>query len=207
MLLSGGIDSATCLYLARKKGYRNRALTVKFHRMAESELKAANAIAQGAMVEEHRIVEIPQLEEIGDLDVGRRFRGLPPTYIPMRNSIFYSLGASFAEEVGANYIIGGHNREDMQVFMDTTPAFFESFQKAIWAGSRLLRKKRTAILRPLQLKSKAEVVSFGARLGVPFERTWSCYREGTEHCWKCEGCKKRTDAFTRAGVKDPISLG
>ncbi len=191
----------------RKKGYRNRALTVKFHRMAESELRAAKAIAESAMVEEHRIIEIPQLREIGDLEGGRGFRDLPPTYIPMRNSIFYSLAASFAEEVGASYIIGGHNRDDMQVFMDTTPAFFESFQKAIWAGSRLLRKKRTTILRPLQLKSKADVVSFGARLGVPFEHTWSCYREGTKHCWRCEGCKKRTDAFTRAGFRDPILRG
>ncbi len=175
--------------------------------MAESELRAAKAIARSAMVEEHRIVEIPQLREIGDLEGGRRFRDLPPTYIPMRNSIFYSLAASFAEEVGASYIMGGHNREDIQVFMDTTPAFFESFQKAIWAGSRLLRENRTAILRPLQLKSKAEVVSFGATLGVPFEHTWSCYREGAEHCWKCEGCKKRTGAFARAGVTDPILRG
>ncbi len=118
-------------------------------------------------MEEHRVVEIPQLKEAGDTENGRNLRDLPPTYIPMRNGIFYSLAASFAEEVGADYIIGGHNREDVEVFPDTTPAFFESFQKAIWAGSKLLGERRTTILRPLQLKSKPEVVSLAAGLGVP----------------------------------------
>jgi len=167
-------------------------------------LRAAEAIAVSADVEEHRIVEIPQLAEIGDMKDKRGFGGLPPTYIPMRNSIFYSLAASFAEEVGASYIMGGHNREDLKVFLDATPEFFSSFQRAIWAGSKLLREKRTTILRPLQLKSKSEVVLLGAGLRVPFEKTWSCYREGAKHCWKCEGCRKRTDAFVQAGVRDPI---
>jgi len=157
-------------------------------------------------VEEHRVVEIPQLKEAGDMKDGRNFRDLPPTYIPMRNGIFYSVAASYAEEVGADYIIGGHNREDVEVFPDTSPAFFESFQKAIWAGSRLLGERRTTVLRPLQLKSKAEVVSLAAGLGVPLERTWSCYREGSRHCGECEGCRKRAKAFSEAGVSDPLRL-
>ena len=138
------------------------------------------------------------------MENGRNFRDLPQTYIPMRNGIFYSLAASYAEEVGAHYIIGGHNSEDVEVFADTTPAFFESLQKAIWAGSRRLGEIRTTILRPLQLKSKAEVVSLAAGLGVPLERTWSCYREGRRHCWVCEGCRKRAKAFLEAGVRDPL---
>ena len=155
-------------------------------------------------MEEHRFVEVPQLKEAGDMEDGRNFRHLPPTYIPMRNSIFYSLAASYAEEVGAHYIIGGHNREDVALFPDTAPAFFQNFQKAIWAGSRLLRGRRTTILRPLQLRSKAEVVSLAAGLGVPLERTWSCYREGRRQCGECEGCRKRVKAFSEAGVRDPL---
>ncbi len=122
----------------------------------------------------------------------------------MRNSVFYSLAASYAEEVGADYIIGGHNREDTEVFPDTTPAFFRTFQKAIWEGSRRLRERRTTILRPLQFKSKSEVVSLGASLGVPLEHTWSCHREGRRHCWECEGCRKRLKAFSAAGIADPL---
>jgi len=157
-------------------------------------------------VEEHRVVEIPQLKEAGDMEDGSNFRDLPPTYIPMRNGIFYSLAASYAEEVGADYIIGGHNREDVAVFPDTTPAFFDNFQKAIWAGSRRLGERRTTVLRPLQLKSKTEVVSLAAGLGVPLARTWSCYSEGRRHCWECEGCRKRARAFAQAGVRDPLRL-
>ena len=172
--------------------------------MAEGELRAAKAISELAGVEGRRIVEIPQLREVGDVRDARGFGDLPPTYIPMRNSIFYSLAASYAEEVGADYIIGGHNREDTATFTDTTPDFFRSFQKALWAGSRRLRERRTTILRPLQLKSKADVVSMAVSLGVPLERTWSCYREGRRHCWKCEGCRKRSKAFADSGLRDPL---
>ncbi len=174
--------------------------------MAEGELRSAHEISVLAGTEEHRIVEIPQLKEVGDMDGGRSFRDLPPTYIPMRNGIFYSLAASYAEEVGAHYIIGGHNREDAEVFLDTTPAFFESLQKAIWAGSRRLGEGRMTIMRPLQLKSKAEVVRLAASLGVPLEHTWSCYREGRRHCGECEGCRRRARAFSEAGVSDPLHL-
>lgn len=191
------------MYLARMKRYRSRALTVKFHRIATGELRAARAIARSGGAAEHRLVEIPELKEASDIP-GGRFEGLPPTYIPMRNSVFYSLAASFAEEVGASYIIGGHNREDREVFADATPEFFQSFQRVIWAGSRTLREKRTTILRPLQLKTKPEVIAFAAGLEVPFELTWSCHREGSSHCWNCEGCTSRERAFRSAGIRDPL---
>jgi len=175
--------------------------------MAESELRAAEAIARSASVLEHRIVKIPQLREVGDIEDARRFRGLPTTYIPMRNGIFYSLAASYAEEVGASYIMGGHNRDDLGIFADTTPAFFENLQRALWAGSRLLRESKTTILRPMQLRTKREVVIVAARLRVPFQQTWSCHREGRRHCWECEGCIGRVNAFREAGVTDPLRRG
>ncbi len=186
-----------------KKGYKTRALTIEFYRIAKGELRAANSIAKKAGVVEHRIVELPSLKESGDIRVDV-FGGLPSTYIPMRNAVFYSLAASYAEEVGANYILGGHNRDDLGIFEDTRQEFFDDIQRALWSGSSRLKKRRTTILRPLQRMSKGEVVSYASRLNVPLELTWSCHREGKEHCWECDGCRARVEAFKLADVEDPL---
>lgn len=204
MLLSGGIDSATCLYHAGRQGYGLRALTIAFYGIAEGEVNAAKAIATAAGVEEHRLVNMPDLREVGDIP-GFKLRGFPPTYIPQRNSIFYGIAASYAEEVGADFIIGGHNREDQLTFDDTKDKYFESLQKAFWAASSALRARRTTILRPLRTKTKPEVIRYASALKVPLELTWSCHREGTSHCWSCDGCRARTRNFALAGVEDPAA--
>ena len=129
---------------------------------------------------------------------------MPPTYIPMRNGIFYSLAASYAEEVGADLIVGGHNKDDVKTFADAAPAFFERLERAFWAGSPVLRKKRTRILLPLSERTKAQVVRLASSLEVPLELTWSCHGEGGSHCWECDGCRARMAAFERAGVADPL---
>ena len=163
---------------------------------------AAN-IAKRASVREHRLVRLPDLREAGDIP-GFNFRGHPPTYIPLRNSIFYSCAASYAEEVSAGSIVGGHNKDDEKVFEDASPSFFDSLQTALWAGSVVLRRNRTAVLRPLKSLNKAEVVRLASSEGVPLDLTWSCHRNRDEHCWKCEGCVSRMRAFGRAGVEDPL---
>jgi 7-cyano-7-deazaguanine synthase len=206
VLLSGGIDSATCLYFSRRKGYRNHALTMLFHRIADGEVSSAKAIALAAGVVEHRIVRLPDLMEVGEMmEVRETFVGLPPTYIPSRNMIFYGLAASFAEEIGADYIMGGHNKDDTQIFEDTRRDFFTSLQETIWNSSNRIRKKRTTVLRPLQHMTKPEVISLAAKLEVPLELTWSCHEEGSSPCFKCEGCIKRREAFAKTGVSDPLS--
>jgi 7-cyano-7-deazaguanine synthase len=205
VLLSGGIDSATCLYIARKKGYGLHALTMAFHRIARGEVNAARGIASSAGVKEHRIVDLPDLREAGDMP-GRPFRRVvPSSYIPQRNTIFYGIAASFAEEVGADCIVGGHNSDDQSVFDDTGELFFRNLQRAIWAGSSNLREKKTMILRPLRRMTKPEVVRLAVSLGVPLELTWSCHREATIHCWKCDGCRARSRSFKQAGVRDPLA--
>ncbi len=205
MLLSGGIDSATALFLCQGR-YSVRALTFEYHGIADRELESAKAIADFAGVTEHRRVRLPDLREAGDIR-GAKFGGLPPTYIPLRNSIFYSFAASYAEEVGASAVVGGHNKDDSEVFEDVSSEFFTLLRGALSAGSALLRKKRFEIIRPLKAKRKAEVVKLAASLGVPLELTWSCHRDGPSHCWRCPGCQARASSFVNARVQDPLSVG
>jgi 7-cyano-7-deazaguanine synthase len=203
VLLSGGIDSATALLLAQRT-HTARALTFEYHGMALSELEAARKVAGWAEVKEHRVVRVPDLKEAGDIG-GDRFKRLPPTYIPMRNAIFYSFASSYAEEVGAAVIVGGHNKDDLAVFRDVSGRFFRALQSAFREGSSSLGHNRVRISRPLQKMTKPEVIRRASRLRVPLELTWSCHLDGPAHCWRCPGCISRSDAFMKAGVKDPLS--
>ncbi len=203
MLLSGGIDSATVLYLTRQSNYV-RAVTFEYNGMADRELQSARTVASLAGVTEHRFIRLPDLKEAGDIP-GFKLKGLPPTYIPLRNIIFYAFAASIAEETGAVAIVGGHNRDDLKVFDDVSPGFFSALQRSLWAGSSALRESRVRLVRPLKSKTKAEVVSLASSLGVPLEATWSCHRNGPDHCWHCAGCFSRSSAFNEAGVKDPLA--
>lgn len=181
----------------------NRALTITFHGIAEGEVRAARQIAKKAGVAEHRFFPIPELMEVGDMRRPGRLSGLSSAYIPMKNAIYYSVAAAVAEEVGATRIIGGHNREDTLLYDDTSGRFFRDLQAALRSGSSRLRRSRLTIWRPLRDMDKTTVVSLAARLGVPLELTWSCHGEGTEHCWRCDGCVKRERAFADAGLRDP----
>ena len=203
MLLSGGVDSATAVYLMRQT-CSVRAVTFEFQGIAKREVEAARAIAGRAGVVEHRFVRLPDLREAGAIP-GFNLGGRPPTYIPVRNSIFYAFAASIAEETGAALIAGGHNRDDAKVFDDVSSKFFAAQQAALRASSPVLRRNRVRIVRPLRLKSKGEVVALASRLGVPLGMTWSCHRDGEEHCWECPGCESRMKAFRRAGVADPLA--
>ncbi len=192
------------LYLSKNKGYSNRALTIRFHGMAAGEETAAKSIAKAAGVEEHRFVSLPQLRELSEMRAAGRLAGLPPSYIPMKNAIYYSLAAAYAEEVGASYIVGGHNLDDLAMFEDTSDDFFGRLQGALRAGSTRLKGSRLRVWRPLKKMPKFRVVGLAHGLGVPLELTWSCHREGTRHCWTCDGCIARTTSFALAGIHDPL---
>lgn len=166
-------------------------------------MRAAKALAEAMGVVEHRLVRLPDLREAAAIQ-GRRFEGLPPTYIPLRNAIFYSLAASYAEETGTNFIIGGHNKDDLKTFRDVSSPFFRALESALWAGSKVLAERRTRILRPLRARTKPGVVRLARSIGVPLQMTWSCHRDGRDHCWACDGCLGRERAFLRAGVTDPL---
>jgi 7-cyano-7-deazaguanine synthase len=172
--------------------------------IAPAEVRAAKAVSQAAGVTEHRIFRMPDLREASDMP-GSDFGELPPTYIPVRNSIFYAVAASIAEETGSWTLIGGHNRNDSEVFEDTRTEFFELTQKALRAGSSRLRAARLELVRPLSKLRKHEVIRLAVELGVPLGQTWSCHRDGPVHCGGCAGCLGRKEAFERAGVSDEVS--
>jgi len=179
---------------------------LKIHGAAEAELRAARRIGERVGVLEHRFVSIPELREAGDIKGSAELsrKAVPPTYIPMKNAVFYSLAAAFAEEKGSGLIMGGQNGDDRRLFEDTSEEFFAKLEGALRIGSPRLRKHGLRIVRPLKDKSKAEVVALAADLGVPFELTWSCHRDGARHCWECPGCEGRARAFREAGVEDPL---
>jgi len=179
-------------------------VTFVYYGIAAGELRAARSVGKAVGGIQHRFVRLPDLRESGDL--GLSFKGLPATYIPMRNAVFYSLAASYAEETGARYVIGGHNRDDLRVFRDAGPEFFRHLETTFWAGSEALRKRRLRILRPLETMTKPEVIRLAASLGVPFGSTWSCHSDGRGHCWRCAGCLGRARAFAEAGVPDPLNV-
>ena len=179
------------------------ALTFAYNGIADAELKAAKSLGEAAGVDERRVVRLPDLREAADIPRGV-FRGLPPTYIPMRNAVFYSYAASVAEEVGAGTIAGGHNRDDREVFPDSRVEFFSTLQRALRSGSTTRQGSALRVVLPLARMSKAEVVSMADRIGVPLELTWSCHRNGSTHCWKCAGCKGRVAKFREARVADPL---
>ena len=182
------------------------ALTMKYGGIARSELRAARRMARAARVLEHRVVRLPDMREAQEI-WGTGSAGMPATYIPGRNAVFYSIAGSLAEVVGADYIIGGHNRDDSGVFRDTSEGFFRKLQAALWQGSVALSERRTRIVRPLRERTKAEVIGLAVRLRVPLELTWSCHGDGMEHCWDCDGCRARAKAFAEAGFEDPLSPG
>ena len=181
---------------------------MEIHGTVKSELAAARRVGRAGGVVEHRFFGIPELKEAGDMRGAKdpSWMAVPKTYIPMKNAIYYSLAAGYAEEKSADLIIGGHNADDASVFEDTSEEFFADLRKMLYAASPRFRTNGLVILRPLSRLSKPQVVKLGAEVGVPFQLTWSCNRAGELHCWKCAGCEQRTKAFDAAGIKDPLRL-
>jgi 7-cyano-7-deazaguanine synthase len=177
---------------------------VRVRGTAKGELQAARRIAKRAGVAEHRFVSIPELREAGDIQKGPLSGGaVPPTYIPMKNAVFYGLAAAYADETGAGTIVGGHNRDDKGVFSDASDGFFARLEGALQAGSPRLARLR--IERPLRLLSKPEVVKLAVKVGAPLGLTWSCHGGGASACGTCAGCLGRKTAFEKAGLLDPLN--
>lgn len=219
VLVSGGMDSAVTLALAREQGFACHALSVRYGQRHTAELDAAARLAQRMGADAHKMVDV-DLRSIGgsaltadDIAVptdggdGRRADGnIPVTYVPARNTIMLALALSWAEALGCADIFCGVNAVDYSGYPDCRPAFIAAFQHL----ARLATKAGTEgvdirVHAPLQRLSKAAIIREGARLGVDFGQTVSCYQAAADGraCGCCDACRLRAAGFVAAGVSDP----
>lgn len=204
LMLSGGLDSATCLYWARER-YDVSAITFNYFGRLENEKRAAGRLAEKAGVKNIIEIDIPFLKEAADAKVNRG-PDTPASYVPARNMIFYSIAAHHAEYLGAGWIIGGHNSHDASFFKDASKGYIEKMNALFKEGCLLCDGKPYQILLPLADMGRVEIIRLAQRLKVPIEMTWSCHRNGDIHCGQCYACRQRLDAFGVLGLEDPVFL-
>jgi 7-cyano-7-deazaguanine synthase len=216
VLLSGGMDSAVTLAIAREQGFDCHALSVGYGQRHTSELAAAAhvAAALGAIV--HKRVDV-DLRSIGgsaltaDIDVPEQGgEGIPVTYVPARNTIMLSMALGWAEVLGADDLFCGVNAVDYSGYPDCRPAFIEAFERLANVATKAgVEGHRMRVHAPLLQMSKAEIVQQGMRLGVDFAMTVSCYRADADGaaCGHCDACRLRADGFAAAGLADPTRYG
>jgi 7-cyano-7-deazaguanine synthase len=213
VLLSGGLDSATVLAMARAAGRECYALSVDYGQRHEAELAAATAVAKAMGAREHRVMRI-DLAHIGGSALTDRSiavptgvsAGIPVTYVPARNTIMLSLALAWAEVLEAGEIHIGVNAVDYSGYPDCRPEFIAAFEKlALLATKAGVEGGKLAIRAPLIDFSKAQIIQAGARLGVDYALTVSCYQaeSGGNACGRCDSCRLRREGFVSAGLSDP----
>ncbi|WP_338625571.1 7-cyano-7-deazaguanine synthase QueC [Selenomonas sp. TAMA-11512] len=216
VLLSGGLDSTTCMAVAQNAGEELYPISFNYHQRHSIELESAKKVAAHYAVSRHLIVET-NMEAIGgsaltdesievpEGDVHRE--DIPVTYVPARNLIFLSYALGYAETLGAGKVYIGVNSVDYSGYPDCRPEFIEKFQAiADYAtAATAVKGAKITIAAPLQNMSKAEIIRLAARLKAPLEHTHSCYRGGDTACGVCDSCKLRLQGFAAAGIKDPVS--
>jgi 7-cyano-7-deazaguanine synthase len=214
VLLSGGMDSATCLALAAREAPPVHALTVVYGQRHRREVRSARALARHFRVRRHVVVTLP-LRPLLASSLTRPGRPLPrrpsrsgripSTYVPARNTILLSLALGYAEShrLGAIYI--GANAIDYSGYPDCRPAFLRAFERAARLGTRTGTEGGVGVRvrAPLLRRSKKAIVRLGERWGVPWRLTWSCYAGGRRPCGRCDACRLRARGFGAAGVPDP----
>ncbi|MBC8436586.1 MAG: 7-cyano-7-deazaguanine synthase QueC [Candidatus Omnitrophica bacterium] len=213
VLLSGGLDSAVTLYLAKYDGFTVNCLIFDYGQRHKKEVEAAKKIARQAGAA-YRIIKLRLPWKGSSLLDGKikiprpdKADGIPSTYVPGRNIIFLSYAVSFAEAAKAGAVYIGAHTQDYPGYPDCRPQFYRAFSKTVSCGTKAgVEKKKIEIKTPLINKTKAEIIKTGVKLKVPFELTWSCYKGGRFPCAKCESCYFRSKGFFEAGLPDPILL-
>jgi 7-cyano-7-deazaguanine synthase len=213
VLLSGGLDSATVLALARSKAYECYALSVEYGQRHRAELDAAGRVAAALGAREHRIMRVDLAGIGGSALTDSRVAipespqpGIPVTYVPARNTLFLSLALGWAEVIGANDIFVGVNAVDYSGYPDCRPEFIQEFEILAQIATKAgVEGARFKIHAPLVEMSKADIVRAGLELGVDFSATVSCYQADEEGraCGKCDSCRLRAAGFAAANTQDP----
>ena len=213
VLVSGGLDSATCLAIAKDRGFECYALSFDYGQRASSELIAARCVAETGNVLEHKVIEL-NMAAIGGsalTDTGisvpeQESVGIPVTYVPARNTVFLSYALAWAEVLNADAIFIGVNALDYSGYPDCRPEYIEAFQTLINLATKVgVEGAVISLETPLIDLTKAEIIKTGAGLSVDYGTTVSCYQADSEGraCGQCDSCRFRTSGFEKAEVEDP----
>jgi len=212
ILLSGGLDSATVLALAREQGYACHALSLEYGQRHAAELAAATRIAKAAGVIAHKIIHL-DLDAIGGSALtdaaiavpGEPGEGIPVTYVPARNTVFLALALGWAEVLGALDLFIGVNAVDYSGYPDCRPEYIAAFEKLARLATKAgVEGGEFHIHAPLIELSKAQIIREGTRLGVDYAHTVSCYSADADGraCGVCDACRLRAQGFADAGIPD-----
>lgn len=215
VLLSGGLDSATVLAIARADGFEPHALTVVYGQRHAVEVEAARRVAEAIGVAEHRFVRV-ELDAIGGSALTGEFEvpkdqadagGIPITYVPARNTVFLSVALGYAEVVGATDLFVGVNAVDYSGYPDCRPEFVAAFESLANVATRAgVEGARFRVHAPLIALAKPEIIRQGLALGVDYGLTHSCYDpEEGRACGRCDSCAIRARAFAELGMEDPAA--
>jgi len=220
ILLSGGLDSATTLAIARSKGFKLYALTFEYGQRHKIELQSAKKVAGSIGTIEHRIIKIdPQIFAASSLTDNKmkipknglslqNTDNIPSTYVPARNTIFLGYAVAWAETIGAFDIFIGVNATDYSGYPDCRPEFIEAFENManLATATTVSGKNRYTIHAPIIKMSKAEIIRTGTGLGVDYSLTHSCYDpdERGRSCGLCDSCRLRLEGFAQAHLTDPL---
>lgn len=213
VLLSGGLDSATSLAIARQRGFQTFALSVHYGQRHAAELTAARRVAVALGAHEHRVMGV-DLAGIGGSALTDPTvavpevpgSGIPVTYVPARNTLLLSLALGWAEVVGATDIFVGVNAVDYSGYPDCRPQFIEAFERLAQLATKSgVEGNPLRIEAPLMAMTKADIIRTGTALGVDFGMTVSCYQadDAGRACGKCDSCRLRAAGFAEAGIADP----
>lgn len=213
VLLSGGLDSATCLAIARNEGYECYAMTFDYGQRHESELAAAKRVVEHLGAMDLKTIHINMGDIGGSALTDKNIEvpvaptsGIPVTYVPARNTVFLSLALGWAEVLDADAIFIGVNAVDYSGYPDCRPAFIEAFENlANLATKKGVEGRPIQVKSPLLTLSKAEIIKQGVALGVDYGLTVSCYQADKDGraCGACDSCRLRRQGFEMANVSDP----
>jgi len=198
VLLSGGMDSAVTLYIARRQGYKAHCLIFDYGQRHRKEITFAKRLAKRAESGYSLLkIKLPWkgsalLDKNVAVPEDRNFSGIPVTYVPARNTIFISFALSCAEAIGAKAIFIGANARDFSGYPDCRPLYFKKFNDLL---KKATKDKGISIKTPLLYRTKKEIAGMGKKLKVPFDITWSCYKGGKTPCGKCDACRLREKAL------------
>jgi len=218
VVFSGGLDSTTALYWAKKEFDKVYAITFYYGQRHSLEVEMAKITAKNAGVEEHLLfevdlskfgasaltdmsIEVPETKSIEEI----KERGIPVTYVPFRNGVFIALAAAYAEAKGTTHLVGGWNAVDYSGYPDCRPEFLKAMEEVLNRGTKLgAEGKEWHIHAPLIHLTKGEIIKLGLELGADYSYSLSCYRGGEVPCMKCDSCILRAKGWAEVGVTDHL---